>query len=263
MSLFDNSDIVLDVVLKFSDPFDMMNVLRSNRIYSQYINDDTFWHEAYQRRYGSRYQGNDPRSAFIAGFFGQHTKIKNMNPKYHWLAYLMFFSGDIFLSEFDVINTNDVDINMRNSSIREYVAVRYSYVPEELYPRIIQDLELGYNPVLKFEQDGNHTYIGTLQNLDPYVLFSLRDPLDIELWLFGESMDVVNFENIISQLDPHVINALGFNIPSIWEPLDIFPASISDFINIKVQEAINTNVRETISELVQILKAVDPEGSYQ
>lgn len=46
----------------------------------------------FERRYGYPYDGADPRNASI----GEDAKIGNLGIKYHWIAYLLYFSGEWF-----------------------------------------------------------------------------------------------------------------------------------------------------------------------
>jgi hypothetical protein len=271
MSLFDNTDVVVDMVLQFNDPFDMINFLKTNSMYSRYLVSKNFWYEVFERRYGYAYEGNDPRSAFIVQFRGADTPFKDINPKYHWIPYLLYFSGAWFdavsgsISLEGIRESYHLDDSEQSKKTAMELAImevnNLSGLSKEDAESMIEDLEQGLTP--HFIYDQNITiYTGTMEYVDPFDLFQLHDPMDIQLWELIESTGGsghTTLEQIASNFEQSTIDQLGLKVRSTWghgETHD-YNQKIKDFIDLKIQEAHNLGVEETLREMSNILNSVE------
>lgn len=272
-----NDDVLIDVISQFTDPFDALRVMSTNRQYSRYLDDPEFGRDLIQRKFGVDYRGNDVRSVYIALSYGLDTKFKDMNPKYHWYAYLYYFSGAVFDARFMAIGENapeyvdmedqdeiDREINRNLMNVRDY-----SRMPEDVIFDITRRVNRGETLII-FTDGPVWILLGNFEDIEPHTLFSVSNPLDIEIWELTESInmpvtvggEVVEGISVkkflIAQLAPTMIENLNIdtNVESIWEGT-FYGTNIRRFIRDKIGEANDAGADEILDELTMILEAND------
>lgn len=190
--LYDIPDIILGVVLEFTDPFDMLKFMNSTRIYRNYSVDDNFWKKLLLRKYGINYLGDNPRLEYLRSFvlqkYNLDTKFRDLPAKYQWLAFVRYFTGENMPENFEVITRDDVQdalqayINPYDdaraiSRIFNIENLTYGYL-EDLFNTMspnTQYLFYSKNPIIGTT---NWVSLGPYEQVTPETLFSLKDPLN-------------------------------------------------------------------------------------
>lgn len=255
MSLFENEDVILDVVLSFSDPFDMIRVLQVNKAFSHYISNDEFWRDMIRRRFDIDYQGQDPREMYIGLFYDLNTtKFTELNPSYHWIMYLLFFSGDMFNISFIIINP---DLHMSSNGDGEDSDIDFLDLPPDILHIVERNAVNGKRSILDKVEE-TWIYLGMFDDVDVSTLLALHNPLDTELWMITEGhpdTDHLTISDVLDQIEPQWLSLLGYgSIKSIWEDTE-WPESIRAFVDAKINEANGFGVEDTLNNFVMILNA--------
>lgn len=248
------TDVVVNVVLQFSDPFDMIRILQVNSTYARFLQDDGFWRSLIQRKFGIAYDGSNPKDVYIGLFYGPDMLIKNMNPKYHWIAYLIYFSGDVFNGSFRIIPQFG-EFGFTEELDRDIEHLKLLGLSDNEADMIHDNMKHGERSLFFFNNviGVPPIYIGIARKVEIGTYFSLRDPVDIPLGeMIPEGMEV-SVQSLLEAIDPRWLQMLEFTeVESIWSD-DEIPEKIEDFAATKIQEASEFGARETVNEMLTIL----------
>lgn len=258
-----SSEDILLSILKYKNPFDIMDILSGNKAYRRYLNDDNFWRDMIYEAYKIQYQGQYPKQElvrlYVQNNYSVNTRARDLPSKYHWFFYMKYFSGEYFKSQFDIISPekNKSPPGMSSAEERHY-SVAYD---EGLFNMVLKATEEGKTAVVGYVE-GNPILIGIIKDVTTSTLFSVLDPLDDEIWIYNAN-EPATAESIISEsLVPSDLEYLGLTqYSSQWPNRDPeLSTQVKEFIQLKLEEGLNKDIPNLAKELAFICRSL-PDNS--
>lgn len=225
---FQNHVPVIDVVTQFANPDDIVSLLLSTKDYTKYLYDTGFWYRIYQEHYGEEYKGTDPRSALVARYKGNQTRLKDINPSFEPYFTLAWFDAGI---------PKDFTVYTSETYFDPYDLSDIKGLSQSDQKRLIEDN--GSFPILLGDDEDGYEYIGDMQNVSPRTLIDMIDYMNDTFQDFWDEHKMTD-------------KYLSYDLESIIEsePYEELSPCLEDFL-IELYEQIQSS--EILEELERIM----------
>jgi hypothetical protein len=184
-------------------------------------------------------------------------KVRNIDAKYHWIAYLLYFSGGWFDTTFLTVNDGeslireDSDLSLPEANERAIGLMEEYDASISDIKKVSEDIKKGHISVLLSK---DYRYLGRQHDIHPQVLINASDPLNMPLEEIAgcSDTDILSVNDIVENFQQEYIDALGLEGTSIWNIGNTYSPSVNEFIHSKIQEGI-TSPKDDIAALVDIV----------